>query len=142
MKAQSRRRLRQIHSWLGLFFAPAILFFALSGTLQALGFQDRGAAYKPPAWIKAVASVHKHGFIGRSDGRPAAAAKPADPAPRKAVHTETLKPFSVFAAILGVLLASTVALGIWIALLDARARRRSILVLLAGSVFPLLLLFA
>jgi uncharacterized iron-regulated membrane protein len=33
MKTQHQRRLRQYHDWVGLFFAPAIMFFALTGTV-------------------------------------------------------------------------------------------------------------
>lgn len=140
MKAQAQRRLRQTHSSLGLFFAPAIFFFALSGSLQALGFQDRAAGYQPPAWINLVANVHKHGVIRRAERAREQAQKPAKAASPKTMSAKTSNPFSVFAALLGLLLAAATGLGIWIALLNRRGRRTSILLLLAGLSVPILLL--
>ena len=143
MKAQSQRRLRQVHFWLGLFFAPTTLFFALSGSVQALGFQDRNAGYRPPEWISVIASVHKHGYLRRPDAqRTATPAKPAADAAPKQAKRAFPNTFSLFAALLGLLLAVATALGIWIGLLNRRDRRTSILLLAGGTVLPLLLLLA
>lgn len=137
MKAQSQRRLRQLHNWIGLFFAPAILFFALSGSLQALGFQDRAAHYDPPAWMTLIANVHKHGVVRRD--RKAAPTKPPE---SKAAPAKVANTFSLFAALLGLLLSAGTALGIWIAMLNRRNRPTSLLLLLAGIGVPVLLLLA
>ena len=42
MKARTQKRLRDLHNWLGVFFAPGILFFALSGVLQTFGLHESG----------------------------------------------------------------------------------------------------
>ncbi|MFA5968853.1 MAG: PepSY domain-containing protein [Sphingomonas sp.] len=150
MKAQTQRRLRQYHNWLGLFFAPAIIFFALSGTMQMLGFQDRAPGYQPPGWISLIANVHKHGMVQRP-GKPRAAPSPAPkatPAPEKKPaetghddHEEAgLGLFKLFATILGLLLATASVLGIFIAYASKAARRTTTMLLLAGTLVPVVLL--
>jgi uncharacterized iron-regulated membrane protein len=138
MKAQSQRRLRQLHFWLSLFFAPAIIFFALSGSMQALGFQDRTGAYQPPAWVGLVANVHKHGMLKRPPKPMAQAARPSPPKAAKAAASPN--PFLFFMAILGVILAASAGLGIWIAFVNRNGRRTALLLLLAGLSVPVLLL--
>lgn len=53
---------RQIHLYLGLFSAPAILFFALSGALQTFSLHQakKGNDYKPANWIAVMAELHKN----------------------------------------------------------------------------------
>ena len=43
------RRLRQVHQYLGLFFAPAILVIAISGALQMFSLHENhgGGPYRP-----------------------------------------------------------------------------------------------
>lgn len=52
---------RQIHLYVGVFIAPALLFFALTGGLQVFSLHEttRGSDYKPPAWLVTLAQVHK-----------------------------------------------------------------------------------
>ncbi len=53
--------LRAVHLYLGVFTAPALLFFAFTGALQTFGLHEaeRGSDYKPPAWLEAMAHLHK-----------------------------------------------------------------------------------
>jgi hypothetical protein len=52
---------RYTHLYLGVFIAPALLFFAFTGALQTFSFHEttRGRSYKPPAWIATLAQIHK-----------------------------------------------------------------------------------
>lgn len=52
---------RYTHLYLGVFIAPALLFFAFTGALQTFSFHEttRGSSYKPPAWIATLAQIHK-----------------------------------------------------------------------------------
>jgi hypothetical protein len=52
---------RKVHLYLGVFTAPALLFFAFTGALQTFSLHDtsQGSNYKPPAWIVALAQLHK-----------------------------------------------------------------------------------
>ena len=45
------RYVRLTHLYLGVFIAPAILFFAFTGALQTFSLHEttRGSNYKPPA---------------------------------------------------------------------------------------------
>lgn len=55
------KTLRLIHLYLGVFTAPAILFFAFTGALQTFSLNDssRDGSYKPPAWVSVLAQLHK-----------------------------------------------------------------------------------
>ncbi|HXN49617.1 MAG TPA: hypothetical protein VN893_23400 [Bryobacteraceae bacterium] len=61
---------RQWHLYLGTFFAPSILFFAFTGSLQLFGLHEghRGEAYQPPAWIQRLGSLHKNQKVAERRG--------------------------------------------------------------------------
>lgn len=52
---------RYTHLYLGVFIAPALLFFAFTGAMQTFSLHEttRGSSYKPPAWIATLAQIHK-----------------------------------------------------------------------------------
>ena len=52
---------RQIHLYLGIFTAPALIFFAFTGALQTFSLHEttRGSSYKPPAWAVTLGQIHK-----------------------------------------------------------------------------------
>jgi uncharacterized iron-regulated membrane protein len=52
---------RSIHLYLGVFTAPALMFFAITGGLQTFSLHEttRGSDYKPPAWLASAAQLHK-----------------------------------------------------------------------------------
>ena len=60
MKPKTFQHLRSLHRWLGLFFAPMIIGFALTGLLQVLGADD----WHTPDWlyhtINAMEDAHQH----------------------------------------------------------------------------------
>lgn len=55
------KTIRLTHRYLGLFFAPAIVFFAFSGALQTFGLHEaaRNGSYQPARWIVRIAQLHK-----------------------------------------------------------------------------------
>jgi hypothetical protein len=59
--ASTLKLLRQIHLYIGVFIAPALLFFAFTGALQTAGLHEpiQGSTYKPPAWIVTLSQLHK-----------------------------------------------------------------------------------
>jgi hypothetical protein len=52
---------RLSHLYVGVFIAPAIVFFAFTGALQTLSLHvsAKGSAYKPANWIIVLAQLHK-----------------------------------------------------------------------------------
>jgi hypothetical protein len=157
------RLLRNIHHWMGVFFAPTILFFAFSGALQTFSLhENKGAGpYEPPAWIVAIASIHKdqalpHPKAGRHHAdadadaddhdHDAPAAKPdahadhdADAAPEPARPSPL--PLKIFVLLLSIGLMVSTVLGVWIALKMRAMRRLTLLLLAAGTIAPIALLF-
>lgn len=66
------KQARQWHLYLGTFFAPSILFFALTGALQLFGLHEGhpGDAYQPPAWLAKLGSLHKNQTVAERRGPP------------------------------------------------------------------------
>ena len=93
--AASLKSVRLTHRYIGLFFSPTILFFAITGGLQMFGLHEtaRGSSYVPPNILAHLSQLHKKGTLylpprkvappnsAKSDG-----AKPDGP------KLETLKP--------------------------------------------------
>ncbi|MDR3614985.1 MAG: hypothetical protein P4L53_15605 [Candidatus Obscuribacterales bacterium] len=53
--------IRNFHLYSGLFFTPAIVFFAVSGALQTFDLhENKEGVYTAPEWIAAIAEVHKN----------------------------------------------------------------------------------
>ena len=53
--------MRNIHLYLGVFFAPLLVFFLISGCWQTFNLHEASKTgdYKPPAIIKSLSQVHK-----------------------------------------------------------------------------------
>ena len=138
MKAATNRRLRSLHHYLGVFFAPAIVFFAVSGAIQTFRLNEAPAA---PAWMAWIASVHKN----QTPPRPRAVEAPRPTRePRRPARppARSVFPLKVFVGIMSIGLTLSALLGIALAL-AAPARRRGALAMLAlGTLLPLALLLA
>jgi hypothetical protein len=55
----TRATIRQWHSYIGVFVAPSVLFFALTGSVQLFSLHEAHGHYEPPAIIEKLSSVHK-----------------------------------------------------------------------------------
>lgn len=141
MQAGTMRQMRQFHRYLGLFFTPAIIFFAFSGMLQTFDFHEPKGGAAPPRWIAVIAGIHKkQDFPKPRRPRPPAPAeaRPAG-APAAAPRHD---PFAlkVFTGLMSIGLILSSLIGMLIAL-NARATRRSAIIMLAlGTLLPILLL--
>jgi hypothetical protein len=151
-------RIRQFHLYLGVFFAPMIIFFALSGALQTFRLQEeKGWGGTPPDWIVWMAAVHKDSSLPRP--KPSEAAGPAptnahhvveanagSPVAKPAAAPATKKarksrlPMQIFAAALSIGLIFSALLGMAIAINARPTRRLSILMAIAGTILPIVLL--
>lgn len=145
MTPRAMQSLRRYHLYLGMFFAPAILLFSLSGALQTFRLQEeKGWGSTPPAWINWIASVHKDSRLPRAKPpQQASEAKPAapKPAPRPPEGKPPFKlPMQIFVVLLSIALFASTVLGIIIALNSRAVRRTSMAMLAIGTLLPLALL--
>ena len=143
--------LRRWHSYIGLFIAPSVLFFALTGAAQLFGLHEEHGKYRPPAVIEKLSSVHKDQVFdfgnhhARPDQESGGGETPVNPAPpagaedtdQPRLPTLMLKGFFLIVAI-G--LSISAALGLWIGLTQTRAKRASRFIVAVGTLIPLVLL--
>lgn len=162
------RTARTLHLYLGVFSAPMLLFFAITGGLQTFGLHEGGrdSSYKPPAWLASVAQLHKKQTIvlpvRRERSRPLAAEErvPSPAATRstsgdlhpgeamskssagtgKNVPVKNLWPMKIFFAVVSLGLLMSVLSGLYMAWRYSRRPRLFGAVLAAGALAPLLLL--
>jgi hypothetical protein len=140
------------HSYSGAFFAPAILFFSITGAFQTFNLHKPLPGYRPPAMLQALASMHKNQNLhvkytddpapkAAKSGKRAKADQPDDtplPPLTSVIAQWVLK---VFAALVSVGLAATTVLGLYMAWQTSR-RRAVLLWFAAGMVLPMLVMLA
>ena len=161
--------IRQWHTMIGVFIAPSIMFFALTGIVQLFSLHEARAGYQPPALIEGLGSVHKDQIFRVKPVRPApaagaaaadhhddadadhdhdhadadhdhAAAAPADHGAAKPKG----QPIKVYAlkwlfTFVALGLLTSTGLGLWMALSYGRNKRVLWVLLAAGVVLPVLL---
>jgi hypothetical protein len=145
---------RRWHSYLGLFMAPSVLFFALTGAVQIFNLHEAHGSYSPPPLLEKLSSVHKDQVFDFGDHHPdepqakgaAGAGADADAhedehehehehehADHPSLSTPILKWFFLVVA-LG--LTVSTSFGIWMGLTQIRARRLAWVLLILGTVLP------
>ncbi|QYE35346.1 hypothetical protein KZX46_05000 [Polymorphobacter sp. PAMC 29334] len=137
MKPATNRRLRQIHHYLGVFFAPAILLFAVSGALQTFRLNEAKGA---PAWMDWIATVHKDQETPQPRPPRPAGERPRAPKAEPAAPKHNPFALKVFVAIMSIGLIASTLLGVAIALSIRSMRRLSLTMLVLGTLLPLALL--
>ena len=153
MKAQTMQKLRRCHYYLGVFFAPMIILFALSGALQTFRLQEeKGWGSEPPAWIVWMGSIHRDSKLPKAKapeiasaaaGRPAAeVAKAEAPKPKPTSPQVNKLPMQIFMVVMSVALLISSFLGIAIALNSKVTRQASLVMLALGALVPLAVLYA
>ncbi|GAB3793356.1 PepSY domain-containing protein [Dyella agri] len=146
---------RQVHLYLGVFTAPALLFFAITGGLQTFSFHEttRGSSYAPPKWLAVAAQLHKKQTMDMParKPRPAAdsvAARTAEaapvPAPRPvgeaaAPRARNPLPLKIFTALVALALALSTLTGLYLAWRYTRHAGRVGAAFIAGIAVPILL---
>lgn len=118
------RRLRLLHLYLGCIFAPALIFFAVSGSWQIYRLQDstKDGSYIAPAPLELLSAIHTNQHLPG----------------RKASHRTPLHAFALLAA---VGLVTTTLLGIVMAFRVSPGIAAPLACLLAGIALPAALLF-
>ena len=149
MRPNTLRALRRYHNYLGLFFAPMILLFAISGALQTFRLQEaKGYGGPPPNWIVWLASVHKDQGPPRESRaerpkavRPSAVGEKPQARPTSDAKRPSPLPLKIFVVLLSIALAVSTVLGVMIALSIKGSRRVSLALLALGTVVPVVLLW-
>lgn len=145
MTPQTLRTLRKLHHYAGVFLAPAILFFAISGGLQTFRLQQASGwnGAPPPVWMAWMGSVHIDQKKLTAEAEKPKAKRP-EPTPAEKAEREArqraILPMKIFTVLVAIGLALSTLVGVVIALSIRSMRRVSVALLVAGSVVPLLLL--
>ena len=143
------KSIRRVHAWLGVLFAPSIIFFALSGVFQLYGMNDTEPG-ESPGLIAKMGMVHTHqtATIPQRAPRPQTALPApqaelmktvADGVVKKPARPSTL-PLTLFFTLMAISLIISSALGLWIAFTSKRDRALHVGLLAAGIVLPIVLL--
>jgi hypothetical protein len=144
----SAATLRRWHSYIGLFIAPSVIFFALTGTVQLFGLHEEHGTYKPWAIVEKLSSVHKdQAFVLGNHHAPPAPEKgvsqPDDTtALRSAQKDEGDEPgvptviLKVVFLVVALGLTLSAALGLWIGLTQTRMKRTAWILVISGTLTP------
>jgi hypothetical protein len=136
------KSIRRLHAWLGVLFAPSIIFFALSGALQLFGLHETERG-ETPGLVAKMGMVHTHQTTQMPQRKPQPQARAAPPQvepARPAQPKPTTLPIKVFFALMASSLIVSSGLGLWIAFTSKRDRTLHVVLLAAGVVLPVLLL--
>ena len=154
---------RKTHLYLGVFIAPALLFFAFTGALQTLGLHEASANYKPAALLATLGQIHKkqtlvlpvhrpapaeaaHPDAGRpatghaDAGRPPSAAGAPQQAPTLQTKQKQHLPLKIFFLVVSIGLFLNTLTGVYMAYVYDRNKWLITGLLLVGIVLPLALL--
>jgi hypothetical protein len=146
------KSIRQLHFYIGIFFAPSIIFFAFSGALQTFSLhENKEPGSHHPEWIAKLAEIHKDQRLPQlTEEQVAHAAKPEedDAQPVSAPKSTPLAPkrkpslpLKVFVLFMSIGLMFSSFLGIYMAFKYNRDRRIIWSLLLGGTVLPIAVLF-
>lgn len=137
------KSIRRVHAWLGVLFAPSIIFFALTGALQMFGLHEsEGGA---PGVVAKMAMVHTHQTATipqraargpRAEAPPREESAPQQPRPAR----PTTMPLKIFFLMMALSLIVSSVLGLWIAFTSKRDRALHVGLLVAGFILPVVLL--
>ena len=128
------KTLRLVHFYLGVFFAPLIIFFAFTGTLQVFKLHEsyRDTPGSQGDWVAWFGQFHKE----QAWVPPRVA--PAKPPPPK--ESGLKKPMKWLVALMGVALVASALLGLYMAFSYPSRRRPCLITLAAGILIPLALM--
>jgi len=140
--------IRQWHAYLGLFIAPSVLFFTLTGIVQIFDLHEAHGGYHPAVLLEKLSKVHKDQVFAAPREQPApahdAANAPAggdrpaqDEDEKQSVSTYVAKWFFTLVA-LGLIASSLI--GIWMGTTQTRRKGLAWTLLLLGTLVPIVLL--
>jgi hypothetical protein len=144
--------IRRWHSYIGLFIAPSVLFFSLTGAVQLFNLHEAHGKYQPPAVVEKLSSVHKDQVFALGDHHeppdaapdagkaPAEGQPPAGAADDDGKVTRSTLILKWFFLLVALCLAVSTTLGLWMGLKFSQRKRTGWLLVVAGTVIPAALL--
>ena len=134
------KNIRLVHFYLGVFFAPLILFFAFSGTLQVFKLHEtcRETASCLSDWVAWFSQFHKEQAWIPPKAGPGKSAAPAPRPPSGEKHASLAMKWLI--AAMGIALMISTCLGLYIAFKYPSRRKGFAIALAAGVVIPLALM--
>ncbi len=147
-RASTLKAIRLTHLYSGVFLAPAILFFAITGGLQMFSLHEttRGSSYVPPAILVHLAQLHKKATLTVPQRKltpaPSAAPTPAPPPSNKppAAAQPSYLPMKIFFALVALGLVISTLSGLVMSWTYTRNKTLIAGAFLAGILVPVLLL--
>ena len=156
------KSIRLIHLYIGVFIAPALIFFAFTGALQTFSLHEttRGSSYKPPAWAVTLAQIHKKQTPVPARKTPAPekspdkaapdkpqALDPAAPQPASApksvgstvAQPHNTLPLKIFFLLVAIGLFASTLSGLYMSYKYIRNRRLVTAILMVGIIVPILM---
>lgn len=119
-----KRLLRRTHLYLGVFFAPLLLFFVLTGWHQTANPDRRKGVHDSADWISRLNRVHVEQYY-----------------PAQSAEGYSTRGFSTLVALMSAALLLTVLLGVVLAFQALKAQWTVWLALLLGVAVPMLTLW-
>jgi ABC-type sugar transport system permease subunit len=138
--------LRQLHSYIGAFIAPSVLFFAATGALQLFSLHEAHGGYRPPPWVMGLSRIHKDQAIAPP---PARAAEPGGghehhdhgaraESPRATPWSVTALKWTFLAVAAGLILSTLI--GLWLGFTASRRKGVILALFVLGAALPVALL--
>jgi len=134
------KTVRLLHFYAGVFFAPMIIFFAFSGTLQVFKLHEayREIPGSQGDWIAWFSQFHKEQAWIPPRVAPARAAQAAPPKPEEKPKRSSIMKW--FVALMGISLVGSTCGGLYMAYNYPRRRKPAVLAFIAGIAIPLALM--
>jgi hypothetical protein len=165
------QKIRQLHLYLGTFFAPTIIFYALTGAFQTFQYHEEHEGRPAIPIFEKLAEIHKDQRVPKwtTPEKPSAAVAtpPSSSATSPTAETPATQPeaaaksapqqrpagsprpprrkpsipFKVFAVFMSVGLIFTTSLGIYMSFKYTREKGKVWAMLVLGTVLPIVLLY-
>jgi hypothetical protein len=142
-------RLRRWHAYIGVFIAPSVLFFAVTGALQIFNLHEAHGSYRPAVVLEKLSAVHKDQVFEEPHDHPPSGAEPppgpaaaadhhaaGDDDDRLSVPTLVLKWFFFFVA---VALSVSTLIGVWMGATQLRSGALVWTLLVTGALIPIVI---
>ena len=117
---------RRLHTWLGVFFAPLLIFFVATGWYQTVTIQRNKSSGQPGDWLSNLTQVHVDQIY---------------PTERGAEQGYSPALFRMLVVAMSISLLLTIGLGIFLAFRSNRKAWPVWLALALGIILPVLFLW-